>query len=233
MTCRLRIWDRGRATSQEQTYRVAATDRPRWPNHVRWRRSLAAVLQLPPLVRGDGPARACACHRPFLRGRSDERRLCWRTRAAAARASSRGEDQLVARRIGLRLDSGPAGRLRPPTQTGKWCPKSIPVELDSRYPFHRRRRRGLPRVVIRDMAGLLSRGRRAALKTHFVGAVLAGEALVDHRAVAALEVELDDDAGRGAADGVDDDRVLRLVRQAEHVARVDAQRLLRSDRHVV
>src|SRR5687767_14795735 len=58
---------------------------------------------------------------------------------------------------------------------------------------------------------------------------LASETLVDHRAVAALEVELDDDASCGPANGVDDDRVLRLVGEAEHVARVDADRLLRRD----
>src|SRR5512132_1095029 len=58
----------------------------------------------------------------------------------------------------------------------------------------------------------------------------AGEALVDHRAVAALEVQLDDDARCGPTHSVHDDRVLRLVHKAEYVARIDAHGLLRRDR---
>ena len=57
-----------------------------------------------------------------------------------------------------------------------------------------------------------------------------GEALVDHRAVAALEVELGDDRRDRPALRVDDDPVLRVVRKARHIPRIDAERTATAER---
>src|SRR5206468_8492730 len=86
-----------------------------------------------------------------------------------------------------------------------------------------------PRIVVAKLTLMTV----SSLSASWLAPQLAGEALVDHRAVAALEVQLDDDARRSPTRGVDDDRVLRLVREAEDVTRIDAERLLRRDRHVL